>query len=71
MQSVRWKSDLFCFAVQGLGAVVAARSAALVHLQGHLDEHLRWISGSRTQPDGSTAELLKGEKNSLGQPSSA
>jgi len=61
---VRWivlDGRVCCFAVQGLAAVVAARSAALVHLQGHLDEHLRWISGSRTQPDDSTAELLKGD----------
>jgi hypothetical protein len=47
--------------VQGLAAVEAARCDALTHLQGSVDEHLRWISGSRTQPDDRTAALLEGK----------
>lgn len=41
-------------------AIVAARTAALTHLQDQPDEHLRWISGCRTQPDDATAALLQG-----------
>lgn len=47
--------------VQGLAAIVTASCDALTHLQGQVDEHLRWISGSRTQPDNATAALLEGE----------
>lgn len=46
--------------VQGLAAIVTARCDALTHLQGQVDEHLRWTSGSRTQPDNATAALLEG-----------
>jgi hypothetical protein len=49
-----------CFVVQGLAAVVAAKCEALTHLQGKADEHMRWISGCRTQPDAATAALLEG-----------
>lgn len=46
--------------MQGLAAVVTARCEALTHLQGQADEHMRWISGCRTQPDAATAALLEG-----------
>lgn len=57
-----------CFCVcyfQGLAAVVTARCDALTHLQGQVDEHLRWISGARTQPDDTTAALLEGKPSLL------
>lgn len=47
--------------MQGLAAVVNARCEALTHLQGQADEHMRWISGCRTQPDAATAALLEGK----------
>lgn len=46
--------------LQGLAAVAASRCDALTHLQGQADEHMRWITGARAQPDNTTAALLEG-----------
>lgn len=47
-------------AEQGLAAVVAARCEALTDLRGQQDEHVRWMSGARTQDDDATAVLMQG-----------
>lgn len=51
---------LLSWTVQGLEAITAARCDALWQLHSAADEHLRWITGSRTQADDATAALLAG-----------
>eukprot|EP00775_Hariotina_reticulata_P005829 gene5829-6070_t len=45
---------------QALEAITAARSDALTHIRGAADEHLRWITASKTQATAELATLISG-----------
>lgn len=46
--------------VQAVSMISSARCAALTQLAGAPDEHLRWITGSCTQPQDNIAALVAG-----------